>query len=234
MNNTISQLLDELLHIIYPNICVSCKEESASSNDVFCIFCKSDLPYSNAFDIRNNFLEQKLIGRLEFETGAYLFHFYKESKIQEAMHEFKYNGIRNIGVVLGRQFGEKWKNSTSLSMPDVIIPVPLHYQRQAKRGYNQSKVFAEGINETLGVPVLEKVLLKRYRTQSQTKKSRLDRIDNIKESFCIKQPTLLEDKHILLVDDVLTTGATIECCAAVISAEVQCKISIGTIALAQN
>ncbi len=234
MNNTISQLLDELLHIIYPNICVSCEQEDALTQDVFCLYCKSDLPFTNSFSRRDNFLEQKLLGRIKIEAGAYLFHFYKEGKVQEAMHKFKYNGLKNIGSVLGRQFGQNWQESPGLDSPDFIIPVPIYFKKKAKRGYNQSNIFAMGISDILGTPVLSDCLVKKHATESQTKKSRLERIENIKHSFSLRQAKKIEGKHILLVDDVLTTGATIECCAQSIQESVDCKISIGTIALAQN
>jgi ComF family protein len=180
-------------------------------------------------------MENRLTGRLPFVYGTSLFYFYKEGKVQEFVHKLKYNRKAQVGEQLGREFGQAWQKSPMLEKPDLLIPIPLHPKREFKRGYNQSYMFAKGIAVVLDIPIFTKALKKTIHTESQTHKSREERIENIKESFAIGGNPNLAGKHILIVDDVLTTGATIEVFSKTLLAyEPNCRLSVGTIALAMT
>ena len=148
------------------------------------------------------------------------------------MHQLKYKGKKEIGVYIGKLYGEDLKKSPFYSNIDVIIPVPLHPKRKRRRGYNQSEMFARGLAEVFAKPYDIKTLVRTFASETQTKKSRFRRWENVKEIFALKNYQHLINKHILLVDDVVTTGATLEACAAMLLNIPGVKVSIATIACA--
>lgn len=230
----ISEVFESLIHFAYPKICLCCNRSEPLSDDIFCLDCSLDLPYTSFFTDTNSDMKLRLSSRFEIQYAIAIFYFFKDGKVQDLMHNLKYRRKSNIGKHLGTQFGEKWKASNQLSTPDLVIPVPLHQKRQFQRGYNQSYVFGKAIADELGIPI-RSVLKKVRHTESQTRKSRLERIENIKNTITINQKIDLKNKHILLVDDVLTTGATLEICANVIlEYEPTCTLSVGTIAIAET
>jgi ComF family protein len=146
-----------------------------------------------------------------------LFKFSKSGRVQHLLHQLKYRNQPEIGVTLGRIYGEKMKNESELPFNvDLIIPIPLHPARKRKRGYNQSAKFAEGLSERLEIPFTDELLERRIKTETQTRKTKLNRWENINGVFGIKNSALLEGKRILLVDDVITTGSTLEACSQVL------------------
>jgi len=160
-----------------------------------------------------------------------LFKFSKSGRVQHLLHQLKYRNHPEIGVTLGRVYGEKMKNESELpTNVDLIIPIPLHPARKRKRGYNQSAKFAEGLSETLEIPFTDELLERRIKTETQTRKSRLNRWENISGVFGLKNPALLEGKKILLVDDVITTGSTLEACSQVLIDQGCPQLSIACIA----
>jgi ComF family protein len=193
-----------------------------------------DLPMTDLFENVDNDMEYRLAGRMKVKSAAALYYFAKGTKIQEAMHSLKYGRDKRVAEHFGKRFATQWLAADRLESPDIIIPVPLHQKRRYQRGYNQSKVFASSISETLNIPLLD-ALMKTTHTESQTHKSRQERVSRLQGTIKPKQGVDLKDKHILLVDDVLTTGATIEVCyKALFDYDQSISVSVGTMAIAEN
>ncbi len=161
-----------------------------------------------------------------------MYYFAKGGKVQHLLHQLKYKGIKEIGIYTGKLYGVTLKKSPFYTDVDVIIPVPLHPKKQRKRGYNQSEMFACGLAEAFSKPYDIKTLVRTYASETQTKKSRFRRWENVKEIFALKDHQHMINKHILLVDDVVTTGATLEACANMLLQIPGVKVSIATIACA--
>lgn len=225
---------EALLSLAFPKLCAACNVALMQDEDIVCLACKYALPQTNLHTIKGNIIEQVFWGRVPIQFAASFLYFDKLSKVQEIIHQLKYNNQAEIGIELGKWYATILKNSNTLPKIDAIIPVPLHYSRLKKRGYNQSEMFANGLSEILEKPVFTKVLTRNRKTETQTKKSRFVRWHNVNEAFILTQPKALQNKHILLVDDVLTTGATLESCAQAILMAENIKISILTIATARH
>jgi len=193
-----------------------------------------DLPETELFNTADNDMEYRLAGRVELVGASALYYFYKSGRIQSAIHDLKYRRNRKVGEVFGKALGKLWLESTRLDNPDLIVPVPLHSKRMYKRGYNQSLIFAQAISSVLKKPILQ-ALQKTKHTETQTHKTRKDRVTSIASSIKVKGQPFLHNKHVMLVDDVLTTGATIEVCAKAIQRyEPTVRFSVGTMALAET
>lgn len=171
---------------------------------------------------------------MNVEHACSFFYFRKGSRYRKLLHMLKYQGREDIGVFLGRQFGLELKSSELYKPITSIIPVPLHPKRFKERGYNQAEAIARGLSEAMGVPVVTDVLLRNIYTQTQTKKTRMERMQNIAGAFTICNPEKIAGGHVLLVDDVITTGATLETCTQTLIDSVNVKVSIGTLAYATN
>lgn len=199
----------------------------------FCFTCESELPLTDLHKFKSNELCDHFWGRTKIESGTALFYFYAESRVQQILHEFKYKGRSQIGAFLGRQLGKTLINSSLYSTVEIIVPVPIHSRRKHKRGYNQSEIFANGLSDIMKIPVEKGVLVRHKRTTSQTKKDRTSRIRGMMDTISVEQTSKIKGKHILLVDDVITTGATLSVCANKLLETEGVKISIASIALAQ-
>ncbi len=195
--------------------------------------CLYDLPYTDFHCFNDNQVARQFWGRLPCAYVVAMFYFKKGTRVQQIMHNLKYRGKPELGVRLGEMLGQRMQSGILPKDIDLIIPVPLHYKKERIRGYNQSLCIAEGLGIQLDLQVLSGVLLKKKTTSSQTKKGRFSRYENLKSAFSIKDETFLRNKHILLVDDVITTGATLEACALVLMAAGIRSISIAAIAYAE-
>jgi len=224
--------LDALLHLFYPPQCTACREVLNADEKYICFNCRFLLPKTGFHSEHDNPMEKIFIGRVPVESASAYLYFEAGSKVQNLLHYIKYKGMKEAAAEIGIWYGEELKESR-LNNIDVIIPVPLHKSKERKRGYNQSEWFAKGMGEGMSKPVDTSSLIKIKKTESQTKKTRLQRQMNVAESFSIKNVEKLANKHILLVDDVITTGATLEACTQTLLA-LNCgiKISIATIAFA--
>ena len=199
----------DFLTLIYPKTCFSCEGQLLEGEEIMCLHCWNDLVRKNASE-DDPILKNKIGVALNYTSCYALLNYKKHSKVKKLIKHLKYNNRPEIGVYLGRYFGKKLKYS-ALQI-DAIIPVPMHYTKLKKRGYNQSEAFANGLSDELGIPVVN-ALTKTVPRDSQTKRGRLKRWENVKDIFAVNELIKKEWKCVLLVDDVVTTGATLEACA---------------------
>lgn len=231
--NAIRDTFDDLIALLYPNLCLACSENLPTRNEIICLRCQLELPRTNFHLEKENPFTERFWGRIPLESGASLYHFVKGGRIQELLHRLKYEGKREIGIKLGEWYGRQLKDSPDFQAVDVIIPVPLHPRKERLRGYNQSAMFAQGLAEAMDKSWHKEVLIRKVFTETQTQKSRAERLENVKDVFEIRNPEKIKGKHILLVDDVMTTGATMEVCGAKLLEITGTKLSMATIALAE-
>ena len=224
--------LDSLLALLYPELCLACHQSLAPADSVLCLRCQYYIAPSNYHVQTPNPVLDRFWGRVELEHACTGFIFNKGSALQRLIHELKYNNQQQVGIELGQQCGELLQGTAPYTSIDCIIPVPLHPKKLRQRGYNQATLFAQGIAEILQKPCLEQHLIRSKYTTTQTKKSRLERLANVEDAFAVEQQEALQHQHILLVDDVITTGATLEACAHKLLAIKGVRVSIAAIALA--
>jgi ComF family protein len=213
---------------------MACERNAPPYGEHLCAACRATLPESNFHTRKDNPFTEKFWGRINLHAGTAMYLFTKESRVQNLIHNLKYKGKQEVGTVLGRKLGTLLRQAPLFADVDVIVPVPLHIRKLRIRGYNQSKVFADGIAETFGRPCLSNGMKRVVHSASQTKQSREARLYNVGEVFEVNKPKSLEGKHILLVDDVLTTGATLEVCASKLLELPGTRVSMATIAIAMH
>jgi len=226
----IKDFITGFTNLVYPNVCPGCSSILSNYNEVICITCWSNLPKTYQYKDTNNHTAKLFWGRYPLEHAFATFQFSKKSKLQNIVHDFKYRGNKEIGRVLGVEVGKEVILS-GLKI-DVVIPVPLHPKKLKLRGYNQSFFIALGISQAINAPLDDTTLTRKVNTPSQTKKTKYERWKNVGEIFALKNPNQWKNKHILLVDDVITTGATIEGCCIALSAIEGIKISVVALASA--
>jgi len=224
------QLIRYFFGLLYPKLCEVCGNTLTAHEKVFCLSCLYHLPRTGYWNEAANPVEKVFWGRVHVENACALFFFGKGSRYRKLLHKLKYNGNKEIGVELGRQLGKELKKSPRYQSVEIIVPVPLHPKKQRRRGYNQSEQIAMGINEATGWEVNTTALVRNTFTESQTRKSRMERWENVSEVFRLQQPEVLQGKHVLLVDDVLTTGSTLEACIIQLQKAEGCKVSVATLA----
>ncbi|MFN7326204.1 MAG: ComF family protein [Chitinophagales bacterium] len=223
------------VHLFYPQLCVACNAAMpSSSRQCFCFSCRSKIEPTTFHESKENDISERLWGRLPIESAAALYYFDKKGPVQLALHHLKYKNQPDIGKRLGRLLGTQLYSSPLFQDINCIVPVPLHPKKERKRGYNQSMAFALGLADALQLPVYDNTLARQQDTVSQTNKHRMERFQNVGQVFLLKQTKDIAGKHVLLVDDVLTTGATLEFCGNLLLSVPGVKISIATIAVARN
>ncbi len=200
--------------------------------EILCVRCQQQLPKTNFHLHQENEFTHRFWGRLDLFAGASLFRFTKKGKVQHLIHELKYKGKTNVGVELGIYYGHQLLESPLFRDIDCIVPVPLHPRKLHKRGFNQSDLFAKGLSQSMGIPHYPDGLKRRVYTETQTKKSRAERLANVLDAFEVYKPGRMQGKHILLVDDVITTGATLEACGVKLLEIPGVKLSMATIVFA--
>lgn len=232
MFRTALEWIDDLIGLLYPHLCPACEENALPRESLICLQCHCELPYTDQHLEMDNAFTERFWGRVPLETGAAMLHFVKSGRVQALMHQLKYGGNQEVGIRLGIMFGEKLRTAPLFESVDLIIPIPLHPRRQRQRGYNQSTCIAAGLAQGMGVAYAEQYLRRVAYTSTQTKKSRMGRFDNVSTAFQVRKAAQLEGKHILLVDDVLTTGATLEAAALQLLEVPGLKLSMATLAIA--
>ncbi len=225
----LKKLSGGLLHLIYPRTCVACGNVLLNNEKVLCLSCYVELPRTKFHNNTENEVARIFWGRVLLRNATSFIFFNKDSNYRKILHELKYKDQRQVGLEMGRLFGLELRD-TPFSYADMIIPVPLHPAKQRKRGYNQSELIAEGVSQVLHIPVRNNLITRKMKTATQTRKNRFDRWLNVKDTFQVQDIAALNNRHILLVDDVITTGATIEACANSIMAT--CQVSLSVISLA--
>jgi ComF family protein len=218
----------DFVQLFFPRICVGCERPLLRGEHWLCSHCLLDLPATNYHRWLGNPVYERLLGRLPVTSAQAFLHFRKDSIAQRLLHELKYNGQPELGVFLGRVYGERLTSETRERW-DAIVPVPLHPTRQRRRTYNQSERFATGLAEQVDAPVAQ-LLVREQATETQTRKDRAHRWENMQHAFCVADAAAVTGKRILLVDDVITTGATLEACGHKLWAAGCAALSIACIA----
>lgn len=225
--------LHPVIDLFLPALCPGCGQYLSAGEKELCIRCLSALPETGFYLNRNNPLSERLQGRFEFEQAVACYYFHKSSVIQNIIHRFKYKNDKTAAFFMGRQMGKLLKTATAFSLPDAIIPVPLHPHKQKKRGYNQSEILGKGMAEILNIPVYPGLLKRNMQTQTQTRLNAIDRWQNVGKAFRLSQKRIPRANHLLLVDDVITSGATVEACARTLATIKDIKISIAALSMAE-
>lgn len=220
------------LGLFFPDLCIVCRERLIDGEQHICTDCLLLIPKTNFHLQSDNRLEQFFAGRIPFERAAAFAYFIKGGSLQHIIHELKYKRNPDIGYFMGKLSGDNIKGSDFISSVDLLVPVPLHPKRQKERGYNQSLKICEGISAVTGIPVDAETLVRTVNNPSQTKNSRFDRWKNVEDIFSLANKNTFNNKHLLLVDDVITTGSTIESCVREIVKSDGAKISIFAIGMA--
>jgi ComF family protein len=223
-------MIKDIFYLFFPKMCSCCHEPLVQSEKEICISCRFQLPTTEFTDERDNQVERAFYGRIKIEFATALLFYRKKGLSQKLIFQLKYKGRQGIGDLLGNWLGSQLKESKRLPKVDYIVPVPLHPKKLKKRGYNQLTTFGKSISKILDAPFITDVLIKKSASETQTLKRRFDRWNNVNEIFYITNQVIFKNKHVLLIDDVITTGATLESCALQLSKTENIKISIATMA----
>ncbi len=224
-------MLNSLVGLLFPNLCVGCNGVLLAAEEHICTHCIDHFPETKFHTIPENQLEKAFWGRIKIERAFSFLTFRKQGIVQNILHELKYSNNPDLGVMLGQMYGSKLREYGMHF--DAIVAIPLHEKKEKIRGYNQSDCFAQGLTQSLKCEHLKNVVVRDKFTETQTKKARFDRWLNVGDVFGIKSPALIQNKKILLVDDVITTGATIEACAQSILVHTP-HLSVASIACVVN
>ncbi len=233
-NPYLKTLLSDFISLLYPEICVGCGHVLLAQEKIFCLRCEINLPYTHYENVNDNPIERLFWGKTKIENATSCFFFSKKSTIQNIIHAFKYRGNENAAIFLGEKLGEALIKSTRFKSIDVIIPVPLHPSKLKKRGFNQAEKIAQGISHIMQIPVDSTSLERSHNTETQTKKGLFSRWENVNSIFNVSNPEKIAGKHVLLVDDVITSGSTIEACANQILHVQDTKVSLTSLAVANG
>lgn len=234
LKTVINNSLDGLFAIIYPSSCIICSTELNSQEDYFCISCYQELHFTHFEKYKEaTAAEEVFWGILHIENVFAFLYFTKGNSTQQILHEIKYNEGKELGRYMGNLIGKRVKSTELGANIDALVPIPVHSKKEFKRGYNQSLYIVMGIAEILEIPIIEPVYRKSH-DQSQTKKSKEERYENVRGKFGLDSTKLGDYKHLAIVDDVLTTGSTLEFASrAILNEHPELKISILTVALTQ-
>lgn len=225
--------MKNLLNLIFPKVCEACDSFLSDNERIICTTCRHQLPVTNFHFTQDDTVKKILYGRVPLNHGTSLLHFAKGGLVQKLIHNLKYRGHEDIGTFLGQWLGEELLESPGFKDIDLVVPVPLHPRKLRRRGYNQVHKFGVAIAQALQVPFETQLLKKRFTTKTQALKSRIGRYDDSGAKFYMEESSAYHNLHLLLVDDIITTGSTIENCYQVLQAIPNVKLSIATMAIAE-
>jgi len=225
-------MLSDFFNLFFPRLCVSCSNNLYKQEKIICIKCMHEIPKTNFHMIEENPVAQLFWGRVNIKNATAYYYYNKGSKFQSLIHKMKYQNLEEIGIILGQKLACELDKSPLYNNINLVVPVPLHPKKQKTRGYNQSQVIAEEIARTLKKECVSGNLYRQKFTSSQTNRSRYNRFENVTKKFDLHNPEQFSGKHILLVDDVITTGSTLEACAEVILAIPGTTVSAAVLAVA--
>jgi len=222
-------MLQSLIHLLFPKTCVCCENLLNEQEPHICGSCLLEIP---VLEIDDDSAIKKLAGRVKIESALAYLKFNKSGKAQKILHEIKYKDNHELGIYIGKQYANYLKTQNIELDFDILVPVPLHSKRMKSRGYNQSEAIAKGLSDKLGIDLNTISLLKTKEAQSQTKKGRVARLENMQDCFVVSELVDLKGKHIAIVDDVMTTGATLEACCLSLEKAGVGKITVLSLAVA--
>jgi len=232
--NNLRKLSNQIFSLFYPNLCAGCQVDLVRHEKIICLSCWETLPKTNFHLREKNPVAQKFWGKINIQHATSFYYFNKEGRMQQILHALKYRKQFDVGILLGQKMGVDLLYADWIKNIDLIIPIPLSKEKMRTRGYNQSESIALGLSAVLNIPVQTNAVLRVKNTASQTNKNIAERLENVKDAFAVQDAEKLKNKQVLLIDDVLTTGATLEACARELLTIENCKISIATIAYAMD
>lgn len=224
----------DFFNLLYPKLCLACGRNLPPTHELICLSCEYQLPQTRQHELKENAFTEIFWGRVPLVAGAAMYYFTKAGRVQRLIHQLKYENKPEIGQALGRLYGQWLRQAEHFQGIDAVVPVPLHPRKQHRRGYNQAAAIGRGLAESLLLPHYARALERPVYAESQTRKSRQARLENAQTAFRVRRPELLQGKHVLLVDDVLTTGATLEACASQILELPDTRVSMVTLAMASD
>ncbi|MDB5262078.1 MAG: competence protein [Adhaeribacter sp.] len=230
----LKNIFSDFLTLLFPVFCQACERTLAAGEDLVCTHCRLKLPYTNVHlpPPELNPLSIKFYGKLPIKHVLAYLYFNRAGRTQRLLHALKYRGVQEVGELLGTWYGHALGEAGYTDAFDIVVPVPLHPRKRRQRGYNQSDSFAKGLADALGRPWSNQVLKRTQYTASQTHKNRTERWENVAQVFQVMNPHIIQGKKVLLVDDVITTGATLEACALTLLNAGCAEVSVGAIAAA--
>ncbi|MGB4724006.1 MAG: ComF family protein [Sediminibacterium sp.] len=226
----LSSWIDPVFWLYFPKNCPACGRPLRLFGANICGRCSQNLPETHFFEAPNNPIEKIFYGRLPISAGAAAWYFHKNSALQALLFQLKYKSNKDVGLFIGKQMGALLAASERFASIDALVPVPLHPQALSKRGFNQAALICEGIGQVWHKPVLTGAIARTKHTSTQTKQTRAERWDNMENAFTIKDPTSINGKHLLIIDDVITTGATIEACGKTLLTIKDVRVSVAAAA----
>jgi len=230
----LKEIKESFLHLLFPHVCSGCGSDIISRENMLCMQCIAQMPETNFHLYTNNPVEKIFGGRLSIVNATAQYYFTKESLMQHLMHQIKYRGNTELGRQLGRLIGKDLQQTDRFNDVNALIPLPLFPAKEKRRGYNQATILCEGIAEVMNKEILKDVIVRTQHTETQTKKGRVERWQNMEGKFELINPEKTKNKHVLLVDDVITTGATLEACGLEILRASDTKLSIATLCFASR
>ena len=227
---SVTDICNDFIHLFFPHVCAGCGTDVLNRESPLCLHCINQLPLTNFHLHANNPVERYFWGRIPVRHATALCHFTRASLVQHLMHQLKYKCNKYIGFFLGRMAGKLLRESNYFDDVDALVPLPLFAQREQKRGYNQAAVLCEGMAAAMQLPVIGNAVVRLSATETQTHKNRAERWQNMEGRFQLIQADAVYNKHVLLVDDVVTTGATLEACGEELLKAQNTRLSIATLA----
>ena len=228
----LSEIAGSMAHLLLPQLCAACRIPLLHREKLLCMGCTLELPHTGFHNIDDNEAALRLAGRIPFQHATAFAYFTPEGLLQHLLHLLKYKGRQEVGTFLGMQAGYALQGVPWIRSIDAIVPIPLHPKKKAARGYNQTALIAQGLGDVLSIPVSADAMIRTKHTASQTRMSREERVQNVAGAFSLSGNANLSGRHVLLIDDVLTTGATLEAAFATLSAVPEIRLSLMTIGLA--